>query len=76
MGVILSLQGLAVAHARLRARPNGMVLLAVIYFLVGLLGWPLVLFIFIGLADLVFDFRHRKPSDLAKPSDNVTPKAD
>ena len=76
MGLILSFQGLAVAHSRLRARPNGMILLAIIYFLVGLLGWPLVLFSFIGLADLVFDFRHRKPQGLPDPSDNVRPKTD
>lgn len=76
MGTILSFQGLAVVHARLRARPNGLILLAVMYFLVGLLGWPLVLFIFIGLSDLIFDFRRRKPADLAGPSDNVRPKAD
>ncbi len=76
MGLVLSLQGLAVAHARLRARPNGMIILAVVYFLVGLLGWPLVPFIFIGLADLVFDFRRRPPTGAASPRDSATPKAD
>lgn len=76
MGLILSIQGLAVAHARLRTRPNGVVLLAVVYFLVGLLGWPLILFIFIGLADLIFDFRYRKSSDAAGQGSDAAPKPD
>lgn len=76
MGLILSIQGLAVVHARLRARPNGMIILAVIYFLVGLVGWPLVLFIFIGLADLIFDYRHRSTSGDPEQRDKAAPKPD
>lgn len=76
MGLVLSFQGLAVAHTRLRARPNGMIILALVYFLVGLLGWPLVLFVFIGLTDLIFDYRNRKPSGLARPPKDTEPKAD
>lgn len=76
MGLVLSFQGLAVAHARLRARPHGMIMLAFMYFLVGLLGWPLVLFIFIGLADLIFDYRPRRPSGVAGPRDGAAPKPD
>lgn len=76
MGLILSFQGLAVAHARLRTRPNGMILLAFMYFLVGLLGWPLVLFSLIGLADLIFDYRPRPPAGVHGPRDDAAPKPD
>jgi hypothetical protein len=53
-----------------------MIMLAFMYFLVGLLGWPLVLFIFIGLADLIFDYRSRRPSGVAGPRDGAAPKPD
>ncbi len=76
MGLILSFQGLAVAHARLRGRGNGMIILAAMYFIVGLLGWPLILFTFIGLTDLIADFRHRKSTVLPGPNETTASKPD
>lgn len=76
MGLILSFQGLAVAHARLRDRSNGMILLGGMYFLVGLLGWPLVLFTLVGLIDLLADFRNRKAAAIPGPDRNSAPKPD
>ena len=75
MGLILSFQGLAVAHARLRDRRNGMIMLAIMYFVVGLLGWPLVLFVLIGLMDLIVDFRSRK-TPIPSPGQNSASKPD
>ena len=76
MGLILSFQGLAVAHARLRDKRNGMILLAGMYFLVGVLGWPLVLFTLVGLIDLLADFRNRKATVIPGPDRNSAPKSD
>jgi uncharacterized membrane protein YhaH (DUF805 family) len=75
MGLIISFQGLAVAHARLRDRRNGMIMLAIMYFVVGLLGWPLVLFVLIGLTDLIVDFRNRK-TPIPGPGQNSASKPD
>lgn len=75
MGLIISFQGLAVAHARLRDRRNGMIMLAIMYFVVGLLGWPLVLFVLIGLTDLIVDFRSRK-IPIPGPGQNSASKPD
>lgn len=60
LGLALALQGLAVAHALLRGARAGAVSLTIIYFVVGLLGWPIVFFTALGVADAAFSFRARK----------------
>jgi hypothetical protein len=59
-GLLLAFQGLAVTHATLRGGRGATVALTLIYLLLGLVGWPMVLFTFIGVADAVFSFRDRK----------------
>lgn len=60
LGLALALQGLAVAHALLRDTKASGVLLTIIYFVIGLLGWPIVFFTALGVADAAFSFRSRK----------------
>lgn len=60
LGLALALQGLAVTHALLRDTKASGVLLTIIYFVVGLLGWPIVFFTALGVADAAFSFRSRK----------------
>lgn len=60
LGLALALQGLAVAHALLRNTKASVVSLTIIYFVIGLLGWPIVFFTALGVADAAFSFRSRK----------------
>lgn len=68
MGLLLAFQGLAVTHVLLRGSKSSVWVLAIIYFTLGLLGWPLVFFAALGAADLIFDYRTRKLAALAKQS--------
>ncbi len=65
-GVALSFQGLAVTHAFLRASKSSVWVLSALYFVVGLLGWPLVLFAALGVADTIFAYRSRWKTAAAK----------
>lgn len=60
LGLALALQGIAVAHALMRGAKLGAIALVIAYFAIGLLGWPILLFTVIGVADAVFSFRARK----------------
>jgi uncharacterized protein YybS (DUF2232 family) len=60
LGLALALQGLAIAHALLRGVRAHIVSLTIIYFAIGLLGWPIAMFTVLGVADSVFTFRSRK----------------
>lgn len=72
MGLLLAFQGLAVTHVYLRGSKSSALILSVLYFTLGLLGWPLALFTVGGLADLIFDFRSR----FAAPSAETAQKTD
>jgi uncharacterized protein YybS (DUF2232 family) len=71
MGLLLAFQGLAVAHIYLRGSRSSALVLAIIYFTLGLLGWPLLFFAALGVADLIFNYRARKtdagPTAMQKP---------
>lgn len=60
LGLALALQGLAVTHALTRGMKSSAIVLGVIYFVLGVLGWPIVFFTVVGLADAAFSFRIRK----------------
>lgn len=60
VGLLLAFQGLAVAHVLLRGMRVSVLALALIYLIVGLLGWPIMFFTLIGSADAIFSFRARK----------------
>lgn len=60
MGLLLAFQGLAVTHVKLRGSKSSALVLAIIYFTLGLLGWPIVFFAALGASDLVFNYRDRK----------------
>jgi uncharacterized protein YybS (DUF2232 family) len=70
-GMLLAFQGLAVAHIFLRGSRSSALVLAIIYFTLGLLGWPILFFAALGLADLIFNYRARKtdagPAAMQKP---------
>jgi uncharacterized protein YybS (DUF2232 family) len=59
LGLLLAFQGLAVAHVFLRGSRSSVLVLSIIYFTLGLLGWPIVFFATLGLADLIFNYRNR-----------------
>lgn len=59
LGLLLALQGLAVTHSFLRGSRSSVLVLSIIYFTLGLLGWPIVFFAALGLADLIFNYRNR-----------------
>jgi len=71
MGLLLAFQGLAVAHMYLRGSRSSVLILVIIYFTLGLLGWPILFFAALGLADLIFNYRARKtdagPTAIQKP---------
>lgn len=67
MGLLLALQGFAVLHVRLRGYKYASPILALIYFVSGLLGWPIIVFALIGLVDLFLDFRARKTPPASGP---------
>jgi uncharacterized protein YybS (DUF2232 family) len=60
MGMLLMLQGLAVVHVLLRGSKSSALVLSIIYFMLGLLGWPIVPLAVLGGADTVFNYRDRK----------------
>jgi len=59
-GLLLAFQGLAVTHATLRGSRGSTAALTLIYLILGFVGWPIVVFTFIGVADAIFSFRERK----------------
>ncbi|MGD9544779.1 MAG: DUF2232 domain-containing protein [Methylocystis sp.] len=71
LGLLLAFQGLAVAHIFLRGSRSSALVLAIIYFTLGLLGWPILFFAALGVADLIFNYRDRKtdpgPTAMQKP---------
>lgn len=64
-GLALAFQGLAVVHGILRGAKSSVVLLSILYFALGLLGWPIVLLAALGVVDVIFDFRNRKAARAA-----------
>lgn len=77
MGLLLAFQGLAVAHVRLRGSKSSALVLAIIYFMLGLLGWPIVFFAALGGADLIFNYRDRKTAAAQdQPQKNPAEKSD
>lgn len=76
MGLLLGFQGLAAAHALLRGSRSSSVVLSIIYFTLGLLGWPMVLLAAFGAADLVFDFRARRSAAPTNPPRKPAQKPD
>lgn len=62
LGLLLAFQGLAVVHIFLRGSRSSAIVLSIIYFMLGLLGWPIMFFAALGVADLIFNYRDRKPA--------------
>jgi hypothetical protein len=60
LGTALLLQGLAVAHVFLRGSKSGVIVLSIIYFVGGLIGWPMILVL--GVTDALFNYRNRMPA--------------
>jgi hypothetical protein len=60
MGLLLMLQGLAVVHIFLRGSKSSALVLAILYFMLGFLGWPIVPLTVLGGADTIFNYRDRK----------------
>ena len=60
LGTALLLQGLAVAHVFLRGSKSGVIVLSIIYFVGGLIGWPMILVL--GVTDAIFNYRNRMPA--------------
>ncbi len=60
MGTLLALQGLAVVHVYVRGSKSSVLVLSVLYFTLGLLGWPIVPLAVLGGADTLFNYRDRK----------------
>ncbi|MCC3243878.1 YybS family protein [Methylocystis sp. WRRC1] len=73
MGLLLALQGLAVVHIMVRGSRSSALVLSIIYFMLGLLGWPIVPLAALGAADLFFNYRDRKtaaaPAQPQKPAE-------
>jgi uncharacterized protein YybS (DUF2232 family) len=60
LGMLLMLQGLAVVHVLLRGSKSSTLVLSILYFMLGLLGWPIVPLTVLGGADTFFNYRDRK----------------
>jgi hypothetical protein len=60
MGLLLTLQGLAVVHIFMRGSKSSALVLAILYFMLGFLGWPIVPLAVLGGADTIFNYRDRK----------------
>ena len=58
-GLLLAFQGLAVTHVALRGSRLSTVALALIYLVLGVVGWPIIFFTLIGVLDAIFSFRTR-----------------
>ncbi len=60
LGLALAFQGLAVTHFWLRGSKSSILVLSILYFFLGVLGLPMILFALLGLLDALLDFRDRK----------------
>jgi hypothetical protein len=78
MGILLALQGLAVVHVMVRGSKSSAIVLSILYFMLGLLGWPIAPLALLGGADLVFNYRDRKSAAApgGKPADKQVEKPD
>jgi uncharacterized protein YybS (DUF2232 family) len=65
MGMLLMLQGLAVVHVYVRGSKSSALVLSILYFMLGFLGWPIVPLAVLGAADTFLNFRDRKKSAAA-----------
>ncbi|QGM98968.1 DUF2232 domain-containing protein [Methylocystis parvus] len=74
MGMLLMLQGLAVVHVFVRGSKSSALVLSILYFMLGFLGWPIVPLAVLGIADAVFNYRDRKtaaaPGQPQKPAES------
>ncbi len=73
MGLLLGLQGLAVVHVLVRGSKSSALVLSILYFMLGVLGWPIVPLALLGGADTLFNYRDRK---LAAPPDQTQKSAE
>lgn len=62
MGMLLGFQGLAVVHVFVRGSKSSALVLAILYFMLGFLGWPILPLALLGSADTIFNYRDRKPA--------------
>ena len=76
MGFLLACQGLSVIHVKLRHVKYSAFLLTLLYFILGVLGWPILIFTLIGLADLIFHYREGEKGAISPSSDRLPPKLD
>lgn len=76
MGFLLACQGLSVIHVKLRHVKYSSFLLTLLYFILGVLGWPILIFTLIGLADLFFNYREDGKGAISSSSDRLPPKLD
>jgi len=60
LGLLLACQGLAVVHDMVREMRSGVVVLGILYFVLGLLGFPMLPLAVLGSADVFFDYRARR----------------
>lgn len=74
MGVLLMLQGLAVVHVFVRGSKSSALVLSILYFMLGFLGWPIAPLAVLGAADTFFNYRDRKsaaaPAQTQKSADS------
>jgi hypothetical protein len=68
LGLALAFQGLAVTHFWLRGSKSGVLVLSIVYFFLGVLGLPMILFTLLGLLDAMLHFRDRKSAADARQS--------
>lgn len=66
-GLVLAFQGLAVAHGLLRGSKSSWFVLSILYFMIGLMVWPIVLLTALGFAEAVFDYRSRRKAGAGAP---------
>jgi hypothetical protein len=71
MGTLLMFQGLAVVHVFVRGSKSSALVLGILYFMLGFLGWPIVPLAVLGGADTIFNYRDRKAA--AAPSQPQNP---
>jgi uncharacterized protein YybS (DUF2232 family) len=65
LGMLLMLQGLAVVHIFVRGSKSSALVLSILYFMLGFLGWPILPLAVLGCADTVFNYRDRKTAAAA-----------
>lgn len=70
LGLAFGLQGLAVTHYWLRGSRSSLLVLTILYFCLGLLGAPMILFSLLGTADVFLRLRQKK-SVGPKPNEAV-----